>query len=668
MLSRIRGFLFGSVWGPVAALVLLAVVFVARSAFSVRGEAYFPLADDAMVSMRYAKNLVDGHGLVWNVRQTEGPVEGYSNFAWTLWMAVLHLFRLPDSKVGLLVMASGVGLLAANVGVARALAREIAPENRTAAALAGWLIALDHSLIAWTLRGFEVALCAFTVTLGALFALRSARAEKGSMRTGVLLCAVAALSVLTRDDMLPLWGWIATSLILTGKRRCRIVAATLLGTVAVVIGAHVLYRMRVYGAPLPNTAALKLGGTSVVERWPHGARTLGQALLLGVPVGLAALVSAGRSGAVEGDRSESANRSGGVEADRGESANRSGAVERGAGAFANRGQLLLAGLFVMACVYSIHVGGDSLEHEAMVNRFVSVTLPVLWVLVAFAMERLARGGGHRDWDVAAGVTLLVALLWSAREPVRFEGAELLRNARIAGIVGAYAVLYFTSRGATSRTASAPLRTPRSEVQRSLRGSASVLPVEPGGTGHVLLPLIALVVGCQLPVWSWSFVERPIWADEDETVVRYGLALGEATSPEARIGVTWAGAIPYFAHRDAVDFFGKCDARIANGPVHRGRLFAPGHNKWDLDHSVGGLRPDVIAQLPADEADVPDKLATWGYDRVGPEVFVLRRANGVDRTALLRAACTIPWSRDDVWMYLGDDPAAWRARMEAECPR
>ena len=192
-----------------------------------------------------------------------------------------------------------------------------------------------------------------------------------------------------------------------------------------------------------------------------------------------------------------------------------------------------------------------------------------------------------------------------------------------------------------------------------------------GTTDVLrsdlsLRVIALVVGCQLPVWVWSFVERPIWADEGETIVRYGLALGEATSPETKIGVTWAGAIPYFAHRDAVDLFGKCDAFVAKGPVHRGRSFAPGHNKWNLDYSIGVERPDVIAQLPADEADVPGKLATWGYSRVGPEVFVLGYSKGVDRKALVRAACTIPWSRDDVWMYLGDDPKTWRARGEEEC--
>src|SRR5215470_11017862 len=41
--------------------------------------------DDAYVSYRYARNLVRGHGLVYNVGT---PVEGYTNFLWTVLAAV----------------------------------------------------------------------------------------------------------------------------------------------------------------------------------------------------------------------------------------------------------------------------------------------------------------------------------------------------------------------------------------------------------------------------------------------------------------------------------------------------------------------------------------------------------------------------------------------------
>jgi hypothetical protein len=40
------------------------------------------LFDDAMISMRYARNFAEGYGLIWNPGQA--PIEGYTNWLWTL--------------------------------------------------------------------------------------------------------------------------------------------------------------------------------------------------------------------------------------------------------------------------------------------------------------------------------------------------------------------------------------------------------------------------------------------------------------------------------------------------------------------------------------------------------------------------------------------------------
>jgi len=42
------------------------------------------LLDDAFISFRYARNLVEGHGLVYNPGER---VEGYTNLLWTLFAA-----------------------------------------------------------------------------------------------------------------------------------------------------------------------------------------------------------------------------------------------------------------------------------------------------------------------------------------------------------------------------------------------------------------------------------------------------------------------------------------------------------------------------------------------------------------------------------------------------
>ena len=103
---------------------------ILRGQFLVDGQSFFSLFDDALISMRYARNLVEGHGLVWNPGGP--PVEGYTNLLWTLWMAVLHLPGPPESKISLLVRLSGALLLVLNVLAVGAVARRLAPGSRPA--------------------------------------------------------------------------------------------------------------------------------------------------------------------------------------------------------------------------------------------------------------------------------------------------------------------------------------------------------------------------------------------------------------------------------------------------------------------------------------------------------------------------------------------------------
>ena len=160
---------------PVIVSLIGSLVFIARTAFIVNGEYYFTLFDDAMISMRYARNLAAGHGLVWNAGQA--PVEGYTNFLWTLWMALVHLLGAPESKISLLVMLSGALILVANLVVVKRIAETLAPESPRAATLAVWLTALYYPLVYWTLRGMEVGLVTLTLSASVLLALTTAKVE-----------------------------------------------------------------------------------------------------------------------------------------------------------------------------------------------------------------------------------------------------------------------------------------------------------------------------------------------------------------------------------------------------------------------------------------------------------------------------------------------------------
>src|SRR3954452_12539716 len=115
-------------WLVLAAPLAVYVAFIVRTPITFEGRTYFWLFDDAMISMRYARNLADGHGLVWNAGER---VEGYSNFLWTLVMAAVHGLGFGDSGASLAMMAIGVALLLAIALVAGRIAAILAPD-------AGW--------------------------------------------------------------------------------------------------------------------------------------------------------------------------------------------------------------------------------------------------------------------------------------------------------------------------------------------------------------------------------------------------------------------------------------------------------------------------------------------------------------------------------------------------
>src|SRR5262249_5015246 len=145
-------------WVVLAATAVFHAVFIWRTSFTIAGQRYFVLVDDAMISMRYASNLAHGHGLVWNAGQA--PVEGFSNPAWTLWMALLYLLPLPDRLMSLPVMlTSSLLVLGTIVNVTRVTA--LLSARRLAPLASAVLCATFYPYTYWSLRGMEVGLLGF---------------------------------------------------------------------------------------------------------------------------------------------------------------------------------------------------------------------------------------------------------------------------------------------------------------------------------------------------------------------------------------------------------------------------------------------------------------------------------------------------------------------------
>jgi hypothetical protein len=584
-----------SLAAPVAASVLFSFVFIARTAFVVDGRLYVTLFDDAMISMRYARNLADGHGLLWNPGQV--PIEGYTNFLWTLWMAALHFVPVPESKIALLVMLSGAAILAANVAIVRLVVLEIEPETPRAAAVAMWTTALYYPLIYWTLRGMEVGFVTLTLSIAVLLALRLRR--RFQFRELVTLALLIAAGMLTRTDVAVPCVVIAGFVIVTAASEHRRAATIALGiAVAGTLALHTGFRLLYYGALLPNTFYLKVQGAALAARLPRGVRGLiGFGMFhLAVPIALSAtcLVVCGRR--------------------------------------ARPGAYLLATIALALGAFSAYVGGDAWDSMLYANRYITPGMPGLLVLSALAIDHLVKDRSLVARGVVyglAGLFVLVAIL-NLIAPTSINAQPLdvddgRWRAALAMLtlmpILALPLLLLARRAAT-------------------RPAARELPLARMQSGVAVVLTVASLVAVNGAALSGWMRHNAFYVDDDAWTTRYGIALRSATADDATIAVTWAGAIAYFSHRPMIDLLGKSDPVIASGPRQPAAGFDPGHDKWDYRYSISRLRPDVVAELWHATDDDIAAIERSGYLRLAPWVFTRVDSKRVDRQAVQRIACVI----------------------------
>jgi arabinofuranosyltransferase len=262
------------------ALAATLVLLLAHALF------YRFLCDDAFISFRYARNLADGYGLVFNPGHER--VEGYTNFLWVVVLAALDVVGLrPEHAASVLSLALTVGLWAM---VARAAWRLLPGPLALFPPLA---LALTRSVAVWSTSGLETRLFEVLVVGAVLRLLREVERPDAAPWSALLF----ALAALTRPDgLLIAAAAMAVAAVWRWRPRRAVSSAAILGSV---VGAHVLFRFLYYGAWLPNTYYAKIGGRSW---WGMGAAYLGSfvmeyGVLLWLPplvLGVRALVKEGR--------------------------------------------------------------------------------------------------------------------------------------------------------------------------------------------------------------------------------------------------------------------------------------------------------------------------------------------------------------------------------------
>jgi len=359
---------------PLAGLLLgylaYAAWFIQRSSFLLEGRRYYSLQDEAMISLQYARNLVEGHGLVW--MPGADAVEGFASPFLVGWMALFHLLPVPASQVSLYVQIGSAVVMALNLVFVFLVANELIPHRTWLALVAAGMTAFYLPLNLWGLMGTEVGPLVLAVSSALWLSLRARRRNRFSPWPYLLLGAAAWIRL---DACVPYFViWAYQVKVDREHRKQHLIWGGLVLAVSLIL--QTALRQAYFGDALPGVFRWKLTGMPVLLRLLFGAQgtmsfiySSNWALFL-IPF----LVIA---------------------------------VER------SRDWILVGGIIVGILAFNVFVGGDTSGQVGGSNRYVSVAMPLFFIAFCraldFVRQHLPRPkGGSPRWREAMGPALLVA--------------------------------------------------------------------------------------------------------------------------------------------------------------------------------------------------------------------------------------------------------------------
>lgn len=215
--------------------------------------------DDTFISLRYARNLANGHGLTFNPGQP--PTEGYSNFVWTL--AIASLARVG---LGPLLTAKALGVICGLLCVALTplCLPGLAPSYRIAAA---WLTALSPPVVLWSASGMRTALMALVLIIWILALQRWEYTPRNCLFIGL----ISALAATVRPEGILLWpAAVVVTLALRRSKWPDPLANLVLGAAAVAVPLT-LFRLMYFHhlLPCPFYAKVEVGSLASHLRGLH---------------------------------------------------------------------------------------------------------------------------------------------------------------------------------------------------------------------------------------------------------------------------------------------------------------------------------------------------------------------------------------------------------------
>ena len=214
--------------------------------------------DDAWISVRYAENLAEGHGFVWNPGGV--PVEGFSNPLLVYGEALAHgLGWSSISFARTLGVACAVACTCLVYWRGRQVVGEIAARSATV------LTGLCPPMALWAVGGLETMVTALVITAAVLELTR--QRDRRPWLAGALLGLlpwlrpeglVVALSVAVFCEL--------PGLLNPSTRRRSLIRLAVIGGVPVLSQVALeVVRLAAYGHLLPNSVCYKLGTGGIIQ-------------------------------------------------------------------------------------------------------------------------------------------------------------------------------------------------------------------------------------------------------------------------------------------------------------------------------------------------------------------------------------------------------------------
>ncbi len=420
------------------------------------------VTDDAFISFVYSRNLAEHGELVFNPGLD--PVEGYTNFLWTLLLGLLMVVRLPPEVMSLIL---GAGFALATLIVVFRLSEHLFERASAWDHVAPALLALSAGYACWTSGGLETQMFTFWVML-ALHAYVTGDVEPRRLRRVGWALALAAM---TRPEG-PLVAAVLGAhrlglLILRDRRRPGRDEILCLVWFAALWAPWFAWRWWYYGHPFPNTYYVKAAGPTVGDydqrMTAAGLHYVWQflrqsGLLHAAPLALIGLLAARP---------------------------RSRRFVFGSAA------ALLSAVYL---VYTVRVGGDFMG----LHRFVMPLFPIGALAVACGLRLVAGLLPDRAWSGVAAAALAVALVAGQGAAQLALTRESLRPTNLASDRGidtpAYLRVYAHDRALIGRHMQPCLR----DTDFAIYGGAGAKPYYARARGIDVFGLVSERVAHEVP--------------------------------------------------------------------------------------------------------------------------------------------------------------------------